>query len=322
MAKKNIDTDAIIDAAVSSVLEHMNTESITIQTSIYKEIKYELDRIKQYFVSSNNTVNKTMKARAFGSAYGFNQSEIAYEIVAEKKEQALVYRSLNKILAQLRYGQEMKYALYIKDLQGRAHRYEVPESELASFTEKVQGNNPFSSVEGAKEDLRKYAESALKILESNLELSNHIDKFLGVVNSLDINVKLADAYEGFEYHYQKFDGAGDFTKHGFNAEGIRRWFLGRGHDTVGWWARGDIGLTSVKSVNLNNKYLFLSLTSKNSLNQVYNLISSLFSSQTLGPQHLSRLVKAFTPVVDDLKHEMPVDVESIVQNLINSLTRT
>ena len=177
-----------------------------------------------------------------------------------------MYRSLNKILAQLRYGQEMKYALYIKDLQGRTHRYEVPESELASFTEKVQGNNPFSSVEGAKEDLRKYAESALKILESNLELSNHIDKFLGVVNSLDINVKLADAYEGFEYHYQKFDGAGDFTKHGFNAEGIRRWFLGRGHDTVGWWARGDIGLTSVKSVNLNNKYLFLSLTSKNSLN--------------------------------------------------------
>lgn len=322
MAKKNIDTDAIIDAAVSSVLEHMNTESITIQTSIYKEIKYELDCIKQYFVSSNNTVNKAMKARAFGSAYGFNQSEIAYEIVAEKKEQALVYRSLNKILAQLRYGQEMKYALYIKDLQGRTHRYEVPESELASFTEKVQGNNPFSSVEGAKEDLRKYAESALKILESNLELSNHIDKFLGVVNSLDINVKLADAYEGFEYHYQKFDGTGDFTKHGFNAEGIRRWFLGRGHDTVGWWARGDIGLTSVKSVNLNNKYLFLSLTSKNSLNQVYNLISSLFSSQTLGPQHLSRLVKAFTPVVDDLKHEMPVDVESIIQNLINSLTRT
>lgn len=322
MAKKNIDTDAIIDAAVSNVLEHMNTESITIQTSVYKEIKYELDRIKQYFVSSNNAVNKAIKARAFGSAYGFNQSEIAYEIVAEKKEQALVYRSLNRILAQLRYGQEMKYALYIKDLQGRTHRYEVPESELASFTEKVQGNNPFSSVEGAKEDLRKYAESALKILESNLELSNHIDKFLGIVNSLDINVKLADAYEGFEYHYQKFDGAGDFTKHGFNAEGIRRWFLGRGHDTVGWWARGDIGLTSVKSVNLNNKYLFLSLTSKNSLNQVYNLISSLFSSQTLGPQHLSRLVKAFTPVVDDLKHEMPVDVESIVQNLINSLTRT
>ena len=322
MVKKNIDTDAIIDAAVSSVLEHMNTESITIQTSIYKEIKYELDHIKQYFVASNSVVNKAMKARAFGSAYGFNQSEIAYEIVAEKKEQALVYRSLNKILAQLRYGQEMKYALYIKDLQGRTHRYEVPESELASFTEKVQGNNPFSSVEGAKEDLRKYAESALKTLESHLELSNHIDKFLGVVNSLDINVKLADAYEGFEYHYQKFDGAGDFTKHGFNAEGIRRWFLGRGHDTVGWWARGDIGLTSVKSVNLNNKYLFLSLTSKNSLNQVYNLISSLFSSQTLGPQHLSRLVKAFTPVVDDLKHEMPVDVESIVQNLINSLTRT
>ena len=322
MVKKNIDTDAIIDAAVSSVLEHMNTESITIQTSIYKEIKYELDHIKQYFVASNSVVNKAMKARAFGSAYGFNQYEIAYEIVAEKKEQALVYRSLNKILAQLRYGQEMKYALYIKDLQGRTHRYEVPESELASFTEKVQGNNPFSSVEGAKEDLRKYAESALKILESNLELSNHIDKFLGVVNSLDINVKLADAYEGFEYHYQKFDGAGDFTKHGFNAEGIRRWFLGRGHDTVGWWARGDIGLTSVKSVNLNNKYLFLILTSKNSLNQVYNLISSLFSSQTLGPQHLSRLVKAFTPVVDDLKHEMPVDVESIVQDLINSLTRT
>lgn len=322
MAKKNIDTDAIIDAAVSNVLEHMNAESITIQTSIYKEIKYELDRIKQYFVSSNNTVNKAMKARAFGSAYGFNQSEIAYEIVAEKKEQALVYRSLNKILAQLRYGQEMKYALYIKDLQGRTHRYEVPESELASFTEKVQGNNPFSSVESAKEDLRNYAESALKILESNLELSDHIDKFLEIVNGLDINVKLADAYEGFEYHYQKFDGAGDFTKHGFNAEGIRRWFLGRGHDTVGWWARGDIGLTSVKSVNLNNKYLFLSLTSKNSLNQVYNLISSLFSSQTLGPQHLSRLVKAFTPVVDDLKHGMSVDVESIVQDLINSLTRT
>ena len=48
-----------------------------------------------------------------------------------------MYRSLNKILAQLRYGQEMKYALYIKDLQGRTHRYEVPESELASFTEKV-----------------------------------------------------------------------------------------------------------------------------------------------------------------------------------------
>ena len=322
MAKKNIDTDAIIDAAVSSVLEHMNTESITIQTSIYKEIKYELDHIKQYFVASNSVVNKAMKARAFGSAYGFNQSEIAYEIVAEKKEQALVYRSLNKILAQLRYGQEMKYALYIKDLQGRTHRYEVPESELASFTEKVQGNNPFSSVEGAKEDLRKYAESALKILESNLELSNHIDKFLGVVNSLDINVKLADAYEGFEYHYQKFDGAGDFTKHSFNAEGIRRWFLGRGHDTVGWWARGDIGLTSVKSVNLNNKYYYIRKKKKNSLNQVYNLISSLFSSQTLGPQHLSRLVKAFTPVVDDLKHGMSVDVESIIQDLINSLTRT
>lgn len=322
MAKKNIDTDAIIDAAVSSVLKHMNTESITIQTSIYKEIKYELDNIKQYFVASNSVVNKAMKARAFGSAYGFNQSEIAYEIVAEKKEQALVYRSLNKILAQLRYGQEMKYALYIKDLQGRAHRYEVPESELASFTEKVQENNPFSSVENAREDLRNYAESALKILESNLELSDHIDKFLGVVNDLDINVKLADAYEGFEYHYQKFDRAGDFTKHGFNAEGIRKWFLGRGHDTVGWWARGDIGLTSVKSINLNNKYLFLSLTSKNSLNQVYNLISSLFSSQTLGPQHLSRLVKAFTPVVNDLKHGMSVDVESIIQDLINSLTRT
>ena len=97
----------------------------------------------------------------------------------------------------------------------------------------------------------------LEILESNLELSDHINKFLGVVNGLDLNIKLADAYEGFEYHYQKFDGAGDFTKHGFNAEGIRRWFLGRGHDPVGWWARGDIGLTSVKSIDLNNKHLFL-----------------------------------------------------------------
>ena len=322
MAKKSIDTDAIIDAAVTKVLKYMNTESVTIQTSIYQEIKCELDYIKQYFVTSNSVANKAIKARAFGASYGFNQAEIAYEIVAEKKEQALVYRSLNKILAQLRHGQEMKYALYIKDLQGRAHRYEVPESELASFTEKVQGNNPFSSVESAKKDLRNYAESTLEILESNLELSKHIDNFLGIVNGLDIHVKLADAYEGFEYHYQKFDGMNDFASHGFNAEGIRKWFLGRGHDTVGWWARGDIGLTSVKSINLNNKYLFLSLTSKNSLNQVYNLLSTLFSSQTLGPQHLSRLVKAFTPAVDDLKHGVSVDVESIIQDLINSLTRT
>jgi hypothetical protein len=57
--------------------------------------------------------------------------------------------------------------------------------------------------------------------------------------------------------------------------------LGRGHDTAGWWVRGDIGLTSVKSVNLNNKFLFLNLASQKSLQEVYGLLNEIFITQTL-----------------------------------------
>ena len=195
------------------------------------------------------------------------------------------------------------------------YRYEVPESEISSFTQIVQ-----STTFRADQDLRNFASASIEKLENALQLSEHIEKFMKAIDSTGLSVKLADRYEAYEYHYQYIDQRNtDNFNHGFNIEGIRKWILGRGHDTAGWWVRGDIGLTSVKSVNLNNKFLFLNLASKKSLQEVYQLLNEIFQSDTLNQSQVGRLVKAFTPLVRDLKMGLDVNVQNVVNDLISSL---
>ena len=175
------------------------------------------------------------------------------------------------------------------------------------------------------QDLREYAQTALERLENAQKLSQHMEKFMKVIDEAlygtNVKLKLPDKYEIFEQHYQMFNKTinGENYNHSFNIENIRKWILQRGHDTAGWWVRGDIGLTSVKSINLNNKFLFLGLASQKSLQETYQLLKEIFQSATLSQEQLSRLVKAFTPIVYDLKHGIQSDVNQIVEDLINSL---
>lgn len=316
MESFNIDTDFIIDSAVQEAFNQLGMESITIKAEYFKIIQHELNSISTFFTTTQR-VNKYKKANKlsnpYAPEYGFSQSEIAYQISKEKSQQAIVYNKINKILSFLRQSQEIVYSLYVKDLNNRMYRYEVPESEIENFTSIVQ-----STTFKFDQQLREYASVAIERLENALELSKHIEEFMKAVDNTGLKVNLADKYEAYEYHYQIRDKNNNFS-HGFNIDGIRKWILGRGHDTAGWWVRGDIGLTSVKSINLNNKFLFLNLASQKSLQEVYGLLNEIFIKQTLSVTQVSKLVKAFTPAVYEMKRGIQTDVQKIVNDLINSL---
>lgn len=282
------------------------------------QIQKELDDISVYMKQKEhvNTVRRSAGlTNPYAPEFGFSEAEVAIEITKEKKDQAIVYNKINKILSYLRHGQEIRYSLYIKDSQGKYYRYEVPETEIESFTSIVQ-QNAFR----LDEDLRQFGEVAIERLQAAELMNQHIQRFMQAIDETGLRVKLADRYEAFEYHYQKIDKTlNENFSHGFNIEGIRRWLLGRGHDTIGWWVRGDIGLTSVKSINLNNKFLLLNLASQKSLTQVYVLLKELFASQILTEEVVARFVKAFTPIVSDLKKQENIHINQIIEDLINSL---
>lgn len=271
-------------------------------------------------IQKQNIVQKKRSSKLtnpYAPEFGFSENSVAVEIVKEKKDQAIVYNKLNKILSFLRQGQEINYSLYIKDSQGNFYRYVVPENEIENFTSVVQ-QNAFKF----DEELRQFGQAAIERLEAAEQMNKHIQNFMKAVDETGLKVKLADKYEAFEYHYQKIDNQlNENFSHGFNIEGIRRWILGRGHDTVGWWVRGDIGLTSVKSINLNNKFLLLNLASQKSLTQVYTLLKQLFASAVLTEEVISKMVKAFTPVVSDLKKRENININKIIEDLINSLVK-
>lgn len=320
-----INTDAIIDAAVQQAMQAMNTDRIIVKQQYYSQIQSELNAISVYFhqVSRTQNIKRSSKlTNPYASEFGFDTSStaIAYEITKIKKDQAIVYNRINKILSFLRQGQEITYALYVKDINNTMHRYMVPESQIEQFTTIVQ-----TSAFKMDADLRAFAETAIERLEGAQRFSEHMEQFMKAVDSAlagtKLSLKLADKYEAFEYHYQSIDKPDDNFSHGFDIEALRQWLLTRGHDTAGWWVRGDIGLTSVKSINLNNKFLFLNLATQKSLQEVYGLLTELFSSNVLSADAVSRLVKAFTPAVYELKSGMNVDVNAIVQNLIASLTQ-
>ena len=312
----SINTDYIIDQAVQEAFKQLNIQSLQIKQKYFISIQEELKAISNYLQVSEKIgqVKKATKlTNPYAPEYGFSQTEISYEISRKKKEQSIIYNKINKILSYLRNAQEITYALYVKDLNNNMYRYEVPESEIDNFTEIVQ-----STVFRMDQDLREYASIAIKRLENALALSQHIEGYMKAVDQTGLSVKQADKYEAYEYHYQIRDFNNDLS-HNFNIEGIRKWILGRGHDTAGWWVRGDIGLTSVKSVDLNNKYLFLNLASQKSLAEVFNLLKNIFTSSTLSMSQVSQLVKAFTPAVYEMKKGMSSDVQKIVMDLINSL---
>lgn len=320
---EQINTDMIIDTAVRQAMETMNADRIIIKQSYYTQIQSELNAISIYFhqVSrSENMKRSSGLTNPYAPEFGFDTSAIAYEITKIKKDQAIVYNRINKILSYLRQGQEINYALYVKDINNKMHRYMVPESQIEQFTTIVQ-----TSAFKMDADLREFAETAIERLENAQRFSEHMDEFMRAVDSAlagtKLSLKLADKYEAFEYHYQSVDKPDDNFTHGFDIESLRTWLLTRGHDTAGWWVRGDIGLTSVKSINLNNKFLFLNLATQKSLQEVYGLLTELFSTNVLSAESISRLVKAFTPAAYELKAGMKVDVNSIVTNLISSLTK-
>ena len=312
-----IDTDTIIDAAVDKVFKQYEIENLKINQYYYQQIKNELDYIFKYFTISQQKQTKR-EAWQYSAKYGFSTSQIAYEISLEKKNQSIVYNRINKILSYLRDKQEITYSLYIKDLSGRYYRYEVPENEIENFTTIVQ-QNAFNM----EEDLINYSNNIIQQLEQQKKLSDHIQNYMKAIDQTGLFVKQADRYEAFEYHFQKIDKKIDSENYhnNFNIEGIRRWILGRGHDTAGWYQRGDIELTSVKSVDLSKKHILLSLASQKSLQKTYSLLKEIFNDSSLNQQKISRLVKAFTPTVQDLKKGLPIDVEKIVQDLIQSLTK-
>lgn len=318
MAEFDIDISALIDEVVNEAFKEFGIQSLQIKKEYYLQIKKELDDISKYFIQITRTDNlKTSNklTNPYAPEFGFSTSAIAYQITKEKKDQAIIYNKINKILSFLRQGQEINYALYIKDINGRIYRREVPESEIGDFTRIVQ-ENMFK----VDEDLRNYAETSIEKLENALKLSEHIEKFMAAVDSTGLKVKLPDKYEAYEYHYQTVDNRDiDNLTHGFNIEGIRKWILGRGHDTAGWWVRGDIGLTSVKSVNLNNKFLLLNLASEKSLQEVYQVLTEVFINDSLNQKQVGRLVKAFTPIIHDFKQNSNMDVQNIVNDLISSL---
>lgn len=318
MPEFDIDIGILIDEAVNEAFKEFGIQSLQIKKEYYIQIKKELNDISKYFtqITRNNNIKKSNGlTNPYAPEFGFSTSAIAYQITKVKKDQAIIYNKINKILSYLRKGQEINYALYIKDINGRIYRREVPESEIGDFTRIVQEN-----MFRVDQDLRNYAETSIEQLENALKLSEHINKFMAAVDSTGLKVKLPDKYEAYEYHYQTVDHQDiDNLTHGFNIEGIRRWILGRGHDTAGWWVRGDIGLTSVKSINLNNKFLLLDLASQKSLQEVYQVLTEIFINDSLNQQQVGRLVKAFTPIIHDFKQNANIDIQQTVNDLISSL---
>ena len=294
----------------------MNIQSVNVKKEYYQAIKNHLQKIQIYFTQIESQ-EKVRKSNIYNFSTGFTQ-EVQYSLILAKKDSGLIYSELNQILKYLRQGQAMTYALYVKDIKGNQYRYEVKDKD--EFVNIVQANT-FNM----EQDLKNYCQNVLDQLENQKELSKHIEEFFKAVDMATSDwkskISQADKYEGFEYHYQKRDFLLQSYTHGFNIQGIRNWYFARGHDTLPWFSGGDVDLTSVKSVDLQNKHVLLSISSKKSMEQVYSLIQSIFSSSTLSQKNISDLVKAFTPAVQQLKKGASINVKEIVEDLILSLTK-
>lgn len=161
-------------------------------------------------------------------------------------------------------------------------------------------------------------------------INKHLQDFLAVAKETDAVRaepdtigKLSNLYEAFEYHFEVVDKKNieNFAHNNFNQQGISNWLFARARDTVSWYRRGDIGLTSVKSINLEEEINYIGLTTQVSLNRVYTLLTEIFNKQYLDAHDLSQLVRAFTPAIDELKKATDYDLKTVVNNMINSLTK-
>ena len=110
-----VNKDEIVDSAVREAFKILKTDNITIKHEYFKNIQHELQAISTYFIVAQK-VNIQKKANKltnpYAPEYGFSSTEIAYQISKEKKDQAIVYNRLNKILSYLRAGQDIVYSLY------------------------------------------------------------------------------------------------------------------------------------------------------------------------------------------------------------------
>ena len=310
-----------IDSIVQQVFKEMKVDSVRIKQDYYNIIIKELEFLRLQFIQLDNYSKRG--GRYYVPKYGFTPTDLSYKIQQATANRIKIYHSINNILACLRFQQQLTYSLYIKDLNNHMHRYVVPENQLDTFLMAVQ-----QQTESMQHPLINYANSVIEQMENDLLLSKHMQAFMQVIdenkNKYDISsdYKPADQYEAFEYHYQKVDLASgeENFEHKFNVAGIMNWIKARQHDTIPWYASGDIGLTSVKSIDLNQKMIFLSAFSDRSLETTYALIQRVFASQILNANDISTLVKAFTPAVENLKAGFDIDLKNIVQNLISSLT--
>ena len=176
----NVDTDIIIDEAVKQVFEQMHIESLPIKQSYYNEIQKILFEISNFFQIRQNTIQKKRSNKLtnpYAPEYGFSEEALSYAITVEKKETAIIYHKLNRILSLLRNEQELNYVLYIrKKLENGSYstiRYEVPESEINDFLTIVQGNKFRED-----ENLRQYANVAIERLEKRTEFHKLIYKLV------------------------------------------------------------------------------------------------------------------------------------------------
>lgn len=327
----NKDTNVIIDNAVEQVFQEMGIESVQIKSDYYTDIIKELESIADFFTIS---ARKKKKGFQYSKDYGFNSSlDYAYNILTDTSKKNIVYSKLNKILSYFRGQQEIDYSIYIKDLNGQISRIHLTGEEAKEFTEAAWNTTFFNSYKTTgPSSLKKYAQELLKKTTQSKILSNHINAYFDVLNDIlkenKLSMKDSDKYEAFEYHYQKKDIGGTYN-HGFNRKGIKSWIKQRGtHDVQGWYQKGDIGLTSVKSIDLykNEKIILLTIAKDASLEEVFTLLEELFISQinsdkpSFGEKEISRIIKAFTPAVDELKKNMSVDIKSIVKELIQSIS--
>ena len=295
----------------------------------YQAILKELDSISKFVIRSNKVRKKVPQ---FSKRYGFdNTLEYAYEILTDTSAKNSIYHHLNKILSYFRDMKELDYAVYIKGEEGHTSRFFLAGEEAEEFTQ-AAWNTTFADSYKKTSELKNYAQKLIDKKTQCIMLSQHIESYWNVLDNVLMNKKLkmknADKYEAFEFHYQKHDLNGNY-RHRFNKSEIVEWIQQRGtHNTLAWYQTGDVGLTSVKSINLQEKVQLLTISKPRSLVEVFALLEQLFISQinednsktkTFGIEEISTIVKAFTPTVNKIRAKIEVNVKEIVETTIKSL---
>lgn len=306
-------SDASSSNIVDEVVGRLTDEQLQINEEKLQLIQKKIAQIKVYCKKEEAELKNydyTLARMGMQLSTNLISKKTMEQLKVTQQHRIDCLKLVEEILAIIR-GAPTKYAIYVCDNtvkgQEKMQRLEYSADQVEAIfnngvkkagLDAITALNQFFEEKTNKIKMQEKALSQLDISEHYFDFKQRLDK---VVNNAQ---KPGIVQEVFEQHYAynhcKFfifttqtnklsaDLANAKDAELQKWQGLRRLYFARANDNASWYSGGDIGNTSVKSLNLKNinrgisskkgNRQVLNLTSDRSLNDVINQLDYLFNT--------------------------------------------